>query len=172
MDLSDAWATAQLDVGETCTLEYGVDLTPSRPLSIDNIRMVFATDQSAQDVPKNNATKDNSTKDNAPKDNGTKNNVTKTNATSITTTVRPPNQTSTAPPVRPSTPNKQQPPHLPVLSQFWCGFSNEFCGQSTTDDIYERTTHVIMAFANTEDNGTITVDKMPMELIHGWQRRG
>lgn len=36
-----------------------------------------------------------------------------------------------------------------VLSVYYCGFGGNFCGQSTTNDVYPKTTHVILAFANT-----------------------
>lgn len=45
-----------------------------------------------------------------------------------------------------------------VLSMFYCGFSGNFCGQSSTDDVNSKSAIVILAFANTNSDGTITVD--------------
>ena len=45
-----------------------------------------------------------------------------------------------------------------VLSVYYCGFGGNFCGQSTDNDVYSKTTHVILAFANTQANGSIIMD--------------
>ena len=44
------------------------------------------------------------------------------------------------------------------LSMFYCGFGQYFCGQSTTNDVNMASTNIIMAFANTNADGTIIVD--------------
>ncbi len=45
-----------------------------------------------------------------------------------------------------------------AVSEFFCGFSGIFCGQSFSDDVNPRANLVILAFANTQDNGTVLVD--------------
>ncbi len=67
------------------------------------------------------------------------------------------------------------PPHAgKVLSIFWCGFGGDFCGQSTTNDVNPKATHVILAFANSNSDGTITVDSAnwPTALINQWHAAG
>ena len=54
---------------------------------------------------------------------------------------------------------KPVPSNNRVLSIFWCGFGGDFCGQSTTDDVNPKATHVILAFANTNAaDGSVYVD--------------
>ena len=45
-----------------------------------------------------------------------------------------------------------------VLSIFWCGFDYDFCGQSRDDDVNSKATHVILAFANANSDGSINYD--------------
>ncbi len=61
-----------------------------------------------------------------------------------------------------------------VLSIFWCGFGGDYCGQSTTDDVNPKATHVILAFANSNSDGSISVDSAnwPTALISSWQTAG
>lgn len=61
-----------------------------------------------------------------------------------------------------------------VLSIFWCGFGGDYCGQSTTDDVNPKATHVILAFANSNSDGSISVDSAnwPTALISQWQASG
>ncbi len=59
-----------------------------------------------------------------------------------------------------------------VLTEFWCGFSGNYCGQSTGDDINPKATHVIMAFANSNADGSISTDTMPTVLISSWRASG
>lgn len=61
-----------------------------------------------------------------------------------------------------------------VLSIFWCGFGGDYCGQSTTDDVNPKATHVILAFANSNSDGSISVDtaNWPTALIDSWQAAG
>lgn len=57
---------------------------------------------------------------------------------------------------------------------FYCGFSGDFCGQSTTDDVNQKSAIVILAFANTNKDGTITVDSpnYPTSVVGGWKSSG
>lgn len=60
-----------------------------------------------------------------------------------------------------------------VLGEYWCGFSGSYCGQSTGNDVNAAATHVIMAFANTNQNGSIAVDSdFPTALVQSWQNAG
>ncbi len=60
-----------------------------------------------------------------------------------------------------------------VLGEYWCGFSGSYCGQSTGNDVNAAATHVIMAFANTNQNGSIAVDSdFPTSLVQSWQNAG
>lgn len=61
-----------------------------------------------------------------------------------------------------------------VLSIFWCGFGGDYCGQSTTDDVNPKATHVILAFANSNSDGSISVDSAnwPTSLISSWHAAG
>jgi chitinase len=69
---------------------------------------------------------------------------------------------------------KPVPANNHVLSVFWCGFGGDFCGQSTTDDVNPKATHVILAFANTNADGSVYVDTAhwPTTLIKNWQAQG
>lgn len=64
----------------------------------------------------------------------------------------------------------------PVLVEYWCGFSGDFCGQSTGNDVNAAATHVIMAFANPNPSvpGAIIVDtaNWPTALIAQWHAQG
>lgn len=72
--------------------------------------------------------------------------------------------------------NSPTPPTPPkvhkVYSIFWCGFSGNFCGQSnnTKDDVYNSATNVILAFGNSNPDGSISIDtdNMPTTLIQKW----
>lgn len=61
-----------------------------------------------------------------------------------------------------------------VLGEYWCGFGGTYCGQSTGNDVNSAATHVIMAFANTNENGSIAVDSsdFPTALVQSWQNSG
>jgi|JI6StandDraft_1071083.scaffolds.fasta_scaffold213673_1 hypothetical protein len=60
------------------------------------------------------------------------------------------------------------------LSMFYCGFSGDFCGQSTADDVHPSASIVILAFANTQPNGAIVVDDsyFPTANVQKWQGAG
>jgi chitinase len=64
--------------------------------------------------------------------------------------------------------------HASDLSMFYCGFGGTFCGQSTTDDVHPKTTTVILAFVNTQSDGSVIADtaNFPSDLIKGWQSAG
>lgn len=57
------------------------------------------------------------------------------------------------------------------LAVYYCGFSGDFCGQSTTDDTNLNTTLIILAFANIMPNGTVYIDEAtyPCTLVKKWQ---
>jgi chitinase len=61
-----------------------------------------------------------------------------------------------------------------ALSVFYCGFSGDFCGQSRTDDINPKAEFVILAFCNTNIDGTVTIDDVnfPTALVQSWQASG
>ena len=44
-------------------------------------------------------------------------------------------------------------------SIFFCGFSGDYCGQSTTDDVNPNIQTIILAFANTAQDGSIVIDE-------------
>ena len=44
------------------------------------------------------------------------------------------------------------------LSMFYCGFGNDFCGQSTDDDVNRMANNVILAFVNTNVDGSVVLD--------------
>lgn len=94
--------------------------------------------------------------------------VTPTPAPLPTTTPAPVEPTD-VPPLPPVPPSGDK-----VLSIFWCGFGGDFCGQSTGDDVNPSATHVILAFANSNPDGSITVDSAnwPTALIKSWQAKG
>lgn len=60
------------------------------------------------------------------------------------------------------------------LSMFYCGFGGNFCGQSTTDDVHPKTTTVILAFVNTQTDGSVLADdaNFPIDLIAKWHASG
>jgi chitinase len=60
------------------------------------------------------------------------------------------------------------------LSIFYCGFSGDFCGQSNFDDTNAKTSFVILAFVNTNSDGSITTDSanFPTDLVKAWQAAG
>ena len=41
---------------------------------------------------------------------------------------------------------------------FYCGFGDQYCGQSSTNDINKDTKYVILAFLKTNTNGSVTID--------------
>jgi chitinase len=61
-----------------------------------------------------------------------------------------------------------------AISIFYCGFGADFCGQSKTDDVNPKAEFVILAFCNTNPDGSITVDdaNFPTALVQSWQASG
>jgi len=57
---------------------------------------------------------------------------------------------------------------------FYCGFGGDFCGHSDTDDVNPKSAIVILAFANTQSDGSIIVDSgnYPTALVSKWQSSG
>lgn len=62
---------------------------------------------------------------------------------------------------------------LPV-SIFYCGFGGDYCGQSNTDDVNPNVKFVILAFVNTQVDGSVIVDdaNFPHSLVADWQSSG
>jgi chitinase len=60
------------------------------------------------------------------------------------------------------------------MSIFYCGFGGDFCGQSSTDDVNPGASIVILAFVNTNTDGSVTVDDVnfPTALVSAWQSKG
>ncbi len=60
------------------------------------------------------------------------------------------------------------------LSMFYCGFGGDFCGQSTTDDVNPGASFIILAFVNTNPDGSVTADSanFPTALVNSWQSQG
>lgn len=60
------------------------------------------------------------------------------------------------------------------LSMFYCGFGGNFCGQSSTDDVNPGADIVILAFGNTQTDGSVIVDdaNFPKDLVASWQKSG
>ena len=44
------------------------------------------------------------------------------------------------------------------LSMFYCGFGQDFCGQSTDNDVNKVASYVILAFVNTNTDGSVALD--------------
>jgi chitinase len=60
----------------------------------------------------------------------------------------------------------------PIMIEYYCGFSGQFCGQSTNNDVNPATKLVVLAFANINTDGSITADissNWPTTLIPTWQ---
>jgi chitinase len=60
-----------------------------------------------------------------------------------------------------------------VLSMFYCGFSGNFCGQSTLNDVNSKSAIIILAFANTQSDGSIIIDtsNYPTSLVNSWRAK-
>lgn len=60
------------------------------------------------------------------------------------------------------------------VSMFYCGFGANFCGQSTDDDVNPKTRTVILAFVNTQPDGSVIADdaNFPTALISKWKNSG
>ena len=60
------------------------------------------------------------------------------------------------------------------VSMFYCGFGENFCGQSVLDDVHPDSSFVILAFVNTNYDGSVTIDdaNFPTEHVNQWQSSG
>jgi chitinase len=60
------------------------------------------------------------------------------------------------------------------VTMFYCGFGGNFCGQSTTDDVNPNVKIVILAFVNTQPDGSVIADEanFPTALVRSWQNSG
>lgn len=106
-------------------------------------------------------------------------NTTNTNTTNTTNTTK--NSTNTNTTNTTNTTNPTNTSGFPIaansshtLSMFYCGFGSDFCGQSSTDDVSPKASVVILAFANTQANGSIVVDSAnyPSSLVSSWKFNG
>jgi chitinase len=60
------------------------------------------------------------------------------------------------------------------VNMFYCGFGGNFCGQSDNDDVNPSAKVVILAFVNTQLDGSVIADdaSFPTALIKKWQAAG
>jgi chitinase len=60
------------------------------------------------------------------------------------------------------------------LSIFYCGFGGDYCGQSKEDDLNPSASIVILAFSNTNSDGSVSIDdaNFPTALVKKWQASG
>ena len=60
------------------------------------------------------------------------------------------------------------------LSIFYCGFSQNFCGHSNSDDVYSKANFVILAFANIAHSGKAVMDEnhFPSSEVRKWKDGG
>jgi hypothetical protein len=58
------------------------------------------------------------------------------------------------------------------LAQYYCTFSGDYCGQSTSDDSNSKSALLILAFANIASNGSIVIDQanFPCAVVNTWQQ--
>ena len=68
-----------------------------------------------------------------------------------------------------STPNSKY-----ELSMFYCGFGQDFCGQSDDNDVNRLAKYVILAFVNTNPDGTVVMDEdnFPSSFYKEWKSQG
>lgn len=61
-----------------------------------------------------------------------------------------------------------------VLSLYYCGFGDKFCGQSTEDDVNPGAKLVILAFVNTQNDGSVIMDeeRFPHAPYKTWKSHG
>lgn len=60
------------------------------------------------------------------------------------------------------------------LSIFYCGFSGEYCGHSSTNDVNSKATIVILSFVNTQADGSVKMDEanFPHTPFSEWKESG
>ena len=61
-----------------------------------------------------------------------------------------------------------------MLSMFYCGFGGDYCGQSSTNDVNSATTNVILAFVNSNADGSVSIDaaNFPKSQYDIWKSQG
>lgn len=61
-----------------------------------------------------------------------------------------------------------------MLSMFYCGFGGDYCGQSVTNDVNNATVNVILAFVNSNVDGSVTIDAadFPQTEYNAWKSQG
>ena len=57
------------------------------------------------------------------------------------------------------------------LSMFYCGFGDDFCGQSSSDDVNQMADYVILAFVDTNPDGSVIMDEanFPKAQFDTWK---
>ena len=57
---------------------------------------------------------------------------------------------------------------------FYCGFGQDFCGQSTDNDVNNVANYVILAFVNTNTDGSVALDEahFPNSTFRKWKSQG
>ena len=67
-----------------------------------------------------------------------------------------------------------EPNKANILSQYYCGFGDNFCGQSSDDDVAPGSKLVILAFVNTKQDGSVVMDedKFPHAPYKIWKSHG
>ena len=60
------------------------------------------------------------------------------------------------------------------LSMFYCGFGQDYCGQSDDDDVNKLASYVILAFVDTNPDGSVTMDEdnFPSTPFKQWKTQG
>ncbi|KRX02619.1 Glycoside hydrolase, superfamily [Pseudocohnilembus persalinus] len=61
---------------------------------------------------------------------------------------------------------------IDILVVYWCGFGEEFCGNSNQNDVNKNATHVILSFLKVQEDGSIYHGQVPNNLIRQWQSNG
>ncbi|KRX02810.1 Glycoside hydrolase, superfamily [Pseudocohnilembus persalinus] len=59
-----------------------------------------------------------------------------------------------------------------IVSIYWCGFTQEFCGQSQDNDVYEKATHIILAYLQIFPDGTLASGVPPYQTVQQWHADG
>jgi chitinase len=61
-----------------------------------------------------------------------------------------------------------------VISMSYCGFDGKYCGESISDDVYARTSNVLLAYAIIGTNGAVIVDadNYPKHHVNQWRNTG
>jgi hypothetical protein len=61
-----------------------------------------------------------------------------------------------------------------VLSVSYCGFGGNYCGESISDDVNPRATHVLLSYALVAPNGALLLDAdhFPKAEVTNWRNTG